>query len=335
MKTKTRLAKTDEAANEAIKNAAEEINNPVEPTPGPVIADPPVETPEPIVDAPKTVVKKEPVSKSVPTKKPLKKRETIKLGEDYYRQKYRTVAGKLDKEVPALVQEVKTAKEERDALKAKVEQLEQKVVSAPMSNADHSEFRDEYGDAMTDGIQKLIDASLQPQVEQVLNEFRPLAQNVNALQDDRQVTAVERYNNLLDSQVPNWEVYGEQDSFLEWAQTTVDPLYGRDFFTILHEADESLNGRTAAAIFLKYEEQLGEAPSTPNRDDFLEPDTSGGAGGKPEQKPIFTREDYTKYSDDFRRGYFKGKLLKDTKVLAEAKQWEKEFFEAQLDGRVR
>lgn len=258
------------------------------------------------------------------------------VSEETWEQKYHTLKGKFDAEVPRLYAQVRemngqiqTLVAENAAAKAtKVE-----PTPAPAKTLITEQDKEAFGSDLLDLIdrateQKLaVSRDLETQLRAEISELKGKLGNVS----ERQVVSdKDRYTSTLAAQVPDWEALNVDAGFLNWL-AEVDPVYGMPRQYALTSAYEAFDANRTAAIFNQYKATL--APARQNGQQELSRQvaptrsrTSPAPSSSAADKRIFTQAEITEFYNE----WVKGRL--DT---AEAERFEKEINAAIAEGRVR
>lgn len=243
-----------------------------------------------------------------------------------WKQRYETVQGKYNAELPRLQQQVKDLESENAELKAKAEQLE--TGNAPnqmLSKAQKSEYYQrlvrEYDEDTAKDIAGLLadmTQGLQPPEPQASPEPPP----VDALNSH------EEFRIVLNSEVPGWEnKYDRNDAFIDWAESTEDPHSGETMLQVLNRAAlETFDTKVARRIFSAFDRQVSKHPGANSRgDNFVEPAGDGGEGKPPPEAPTYKSGDLKHMQD----------LLRRNKITRERfDKFQADFVKAQNEGRI-
>jgi hypothetical protein len=243
-------------------------------------------------------------------------------------QRYKTLKGKYDKEVPRLHQELRQLRDENAFMRSKLELLEQMVIQKSQSQpSDTSE--QESGD---------------PEIEQLKEDFPEIYRAITKLlervtkkvvtkdeikQVEDKVTQAtfQTFYNKLDTLVPDWRTLNEDPDFLAWLNDR-DPFTGRTKLELLRLAYQEGDADRVAIFFNEYKKQRQSSPqndlsklASPPRG--RHPSTVVGGSTN---KPFFTEEQIT----DFYLRKAQGKIPK-----AEADRIEREIIQASKEGRIK
>lgn len=270
-----------------------------------------------------------------------------------WEQRYRTLQGKYDSEIPTLRQQV-----------ANMERLVASMQSAPPPPPPQQrqqpqavisqEDVDTYGPELIEAQNRWVAAH--PIVQELRDEIAQLRGGQQTLSVN---TARERVHQGLDSDpdlAKVWRVMNGDTHFLNWLRQP-DPLSGNERFAMLQRAYDSGDAMRAARFFKNYiaehtppegsylTQPSGQTGSPPpgNGNGYVPPANGGGArledfvapgraassgGGGAPDKRIWTKQEIASFFDDRRRGRWRGRE-------AESLQVEADIFAATTEGRIR
>ncbi len=299
---------------------------------------------------------KEPVQPTVPAAQvqPAAPAEPLPAGTspaDDIEQKYRTLQGMFNAEVPKLNA---TIREQADRL-AQMENLMatlQKVPSPTQATAAQKLVTDadvqEYGDSI-EMMRKVSKEELNPvyaklgTLEVALNNLATslntsVLPQVRHVAQRQAVSADEQFWNTLQREVPDWQQTNNDQDFKSWL-LAVDPLTGATRQSFLQQAQDALDANRVVAFFKSYAVATGKTiPATPN---LAQPNGSASElelqlapgrsrGGQPPVNPnvkTYSQADIAKFYSDVRKGVYKGRE-------AERNQIELDILLAPKEGRI-
>jgi hypothetical protein len=268
------------------------------------------------------------------------------LPEENVTQKYKTLQGMYNAEVPRLHQQNKE-------MTQRVQQMEQLLASLSAQQqapAQHSvqveqlvsdKDVEEYGESL-DVMRKVSREELTPvaqRLAQIENMLRAMQNNVvpqvQAVAQRQQLNAEQQFWSDLSFVVPNWKEVNDNQDFQTWL-LQADPLTGITRQTYLDDAQRSLDSRRVANFFGTWLESTGQAPvaqSTGNASSSeLEKQVNPGRSrstGTPASKQgkTYTPSDIQKFFEDVRKGKYKGREQ-------ERDRTERDIFAAQRENRI-
>jgi len=266
--------------------------------------------------------------------------------EDTVTQKYKTLQGMYNAEVPRLHQQNRE-------MQQRVQQMEQLLASMTAVNPQdaapaaerHVTDKDmeEYGESI-DMMRKVAReelgaitqrlATLEATLRQVQVNVVP---QVQAVAQRQQVSAEQQFWSDLSANVPNFRQINDNADFQSWLLES-DPLTGVTRQTFLDDAQRSLDSRRVVNFFRTWLESTGQAAvaqSTGNSPaSELEKQVSPGRSrstGTPaatNQGKTYSPADIQKFFNDVRSGKYKGREQDRSRI-------ERDIFAAQREGRIQ
>lgn len=272
--------------------------------------------------------------------------------EETFEQKYRTLQGMYNAEVPRLHAQVKELTAARTDLATRVKQLEDLLGSVetaqPTARKGEKLVTDsetaEYGetlDVMRRAAREEAAAAYEPAMEQLraqIAELKALSPQVAdvAAQQQEQIRAA--FWTGLNSAVPNWRDINADQDFKTWLLEP-DPITGQTKQDALSFAETNKDLAKVVLIFDKWLEFSGQGGSVtpqpqpkPKAHTELELQTAPGRGraSTPKDhgaKKIWSSQDISNFYRDRTLGLYKGKE-------DECARLEADLFAAQAEGRV-
>jgi len=269
--------------------------------------------------------------------------------EEAIAQKYRTLQGMYNAEVPRLHQQNRE-------MTQRVQQMEQLLASlstkqqaaAPQQQQPSNKLVtekdiDDYGDSI-DMMRKVSREEMfsmsqrVAQLEAVLQQMQAkVVPQVQAVAQRQQVNAEQQFWSDLAKAVPNFREINDNGSFQSWL-LQADPLTGITRQTYLDDAQRSLDSRRVANFFHTWLQNTGQAnvaqPTGRSSSSELEkqvaPGRSRGSNASPgtNKAKIYTPQDIQKFFNDVRAGKYKGREQDRDRI-------ERDIFAAQRDNRIQ
>lgn len=258
-------------------------------------------------------------------------------------QKYRTLQGMYNAEVPRL-------HAEKRELNNRVQQLEQLIATmsakpvqpqAPAQKFVTDQDVEDYGESIEVMRKVFRDEMASKETElaelkQIVHKLQgTVVPQVHQLSQNYAVSNEQRFWADLQVAVPDWQdVNGDKD-FQSWL-LEVDPLTGIPRQTYLDDAQRSLDARRVANFFTTWKGLAGipdarlprEAQAASELERQVTPGKGRSGGAKLQGEPItYTTEDIRKFFADVQKGKYKGKE-------AERNRIERDIFAAQQEGRI-
>ena len=236
-----------------------------------------------------------------------------------WEQKYKTLQGLFNKEVPGLQQQVRQLTEQGQQTARQLETLLQTKAAPPEPRAPEVDPRDveSFGSDLVEMVQRITQRSVGDAagkldaIVQALNQrFDELEQVTQGTSQAVAVSAEDAFFGKLTKTMPSWEVTNASDGFLAWLATE-DPVYGASRQSALDAAQSSLNADRAVAVFKAYESTL-PAPPTPPKTNSLDRQVSPSSVATPEPTvtadgPMLTQKQITDFYADVSRGRYRGR----------------------------
>lgn len=270
-----------------------------------------------------------------------------------YAQRWRTLQGQFNAEVPRL----RGANKELQTRVAQLENLLSTLSSAPAAapSAQPQSVQKlvtdddvaEYGESI-DMMRKVTReevGSLQGKIAQLEGIIANLTQSVSGsvipqvqrVAQQQAASAEERFWSNLAQRVPNWQQINNDQDFQSWL-LDVDPLTNTSRQTHLEIAQRDLDVNRVVAFFNAFTTASGkfapQANAQPNRsaselEKQIAPGRArGSAGGTANQTAkTYTPDDIKKFFNDVRAGRYKGREAERDRV-------ERDIFAAQREGRI-
>lgn len=266
--------------------------------------------------------------------------------EENLAQKYRTLQGMYNAEVPRL-------HSQNRELSTRVQHLEQLLAnlsaqqSAPQTTAPTEKLLtdkdvEEYGESL-DVMRRAAMEQVSPmaqRINELENTIRQLQGNlvpqVQAVANRQAVSAEQQFWGGLTDAVPNWREINDNADFQTWL-LEIDPLVGITRQTILEDAQRNLEVPRVSNFFKSWLEISGQANVAQNTRrnttaSELERQVAPGKGrsaGTPTGTVTksYTRDDINGFFRDVRDGKYRGRE-------AERDRIERDIFAAQREGRI-
>ena len=257
--------------------------------------------------------------------------------DETWSQKYHTLKGMYDAEVPRLHSQVRELNTQVQTLiaeneRAKLQQPEPaKQVESLITEQDREAFGSDLIDVIERAAQSKV-ANMQNREAELVNKIKQLENQLGNISERQGLSDKDRFLNGLTQQVPDWEVLNTDQGFLGWLQE-VDPVYGLPRQAALTNAYENLEVSRVANIFKTYKSLLAPAKTekqqvNPELQRQVAPTRSRSASQPVDQTNdrYFSEKEIAMFFDDWRRG-----LIDND----EAVKMEKEIHAAIASGRIR
>jgi hypothetical protein len=264
---------------------------------------------------------------------------------DAFEQKFRSLQGKYDSEMPVLRGQVQTYERINQNLAAQVAQLTEQMTAiqtakvqtpAPASVTDKDV--EQYGSELIDLIKRVSGADAHAVAQAMRGEMTNLAnavgRDVVAVKQNQQQTDRVLYETRLSESVPNWRAINVDAGWLAWLNE-YDPIIGGTRQAALTDAYNKFDDVRTVAFLNAYLATVPRSTPAPTPRDELARQIAPRAAQSNAPAPtsdangrIWTQQEI----GDFYRDLLQGKYKHST---AKADQLKQEIDEAVASGRVR
>lgn len=263
--------------------------------------------------------------------------------EETFEQKYRSLQGKYNAEVPRL-------HADRRELTNRVQQLEQLIASMNAAPAKAQEPAqkliteqdiEDYGDSI-DVMRRVFReemSSKDAEISDLRNLVRQLqgtvVPQVQQLSQSHAVSNEQRFWADLQAAVPDWQDINANREFQAWL-LEADPLTGIPRQTYLDDAQRNLDARRVVNFFAAWKGVTGGQQARPTRgpqsaselERQVAPGKGRSGGAKPQgEAKTYSSDDIKRFFSDVQKGKYKGRE-------AERDRIERDIFAAQREGRI-
>ena len=263
--------------------------------------------------------------------------------EETFEQKYRSLQGKYNAEVPRL-------HADRRELTNRVQQLEQLIASmnaAPVKAQEPAQKLiteqdiEDYGDSI-DVMRRVFReemSSKDAEISDLRNLVRQLqgtvVPQVQQLSQSHAVSNEQRFWADLQAAVPDWQDVNANREFQAWL-LEADPLTGIPRQTYLDDAQRNLDARRVVNFFAAWKGMTGGQQARPTRgpqsaselERQVAPGKGRSGGAKPQgEAKTYSSDDIKRFFSDVQKGKYKGRE-------AERDRIERDIFAAQREGRI-
>jgi hypothetical protein len=292
---------------------------------------------------PDPVVLQEPASAEPPKAEVPKKEESA----DYWKQRFQTIKGKYDAEVPSLVGQIRQLEKTNLDLVDRVHRLEAapaapKTVTPSNDPLVSEQEKDEYGAEFTAFLTRI--ATQAAQRETVKRQPAEPQAPQHAAPPAR-LPAGQTVQQVLDQRVPRWREINRDPEFIGWLQHP-DPFSGGIRHHMLTQAFKDGDAGRVLAFFNAFATSHGATPRP--ADPAPAPGSAPQAPGKVPleqlagprqnaptaqstqipQERVWTGKEIEKFYRDCTRGLYRGKEAEKAKI-------ENQISAAMMEGRVK
>lgn len=175
------------------------------------------------------------------------------------RQRYASLQGKYEAEVPRLHQQNRELREQLDRLAQQMEALKRppaEEVKPAVSDKDVEDFGADMLDMVrrlsTEVVTNVVNTQLRGLAEKLETRVAALEATVNGVAGRQQQTEEQRFYADLEAQVPNWKAIDAEPGWLAWL-SEVDPLAGHKRQDLLNNAATAMDLKRVVSFFKAYE----------------------------------------------------------------------------------
>lgn len=269
-----------------------------------------------------------------------------------WEQQYNTLKGKYDAEVPRLSREnrelanrLQSLEEMLSSLNSRSQQPvqpEQPQQAAKTSGVTPQDIED-YGQDFFDMLTRHSKGVVSQELNGLRRELNEIKRRLGSVDTTVRKTSQEKVFDALDKRVEGWREINESQSFLDWLSLH-DPYAGRPRQDLLNEAFQRHDAERVVAFFEGYKQENATVQQAHQPPQQTQPNKGQGArrqrvetmvepgGGRtgstdaPNEKPVYTQADISKFYRDVREGKISGER-KDAK--------ERDILAAASEGRIR
>jgi hypothetical protein len=265
---------------------------------------------------------------------------------DTWEQRYNTLQGKYNSEIPELrgqlraMQEMITSLQSRAAPEPQPQPTRETTFALPKRDVPQEDV-DAYGQDLVQATQRWASIAVEPEIATLRHR---IAQLEGTTQQHANMTVVQRTEAGLDRALPEWRTLNNDTNFIAWLHQ-VDPFSGRTRKSLADEAYGAGDIARTLAFFQAYTNEhtaVSQSPGTqpvhtngladrlplanlavPGRGATAAPPTPGAP-----QRRIWTSADISAFYRQRQRGQWAGRE-------AEADRLEADIFAAGHEGRIR
>jgi len=262
--------------------------------------------------------------------------------EDTYEQRWRTLQGMYNAEVPRLHAQNRELTARLNEMEKLLASLSTPAAQAQTVAEKYVTDKDvqEYGDSIDvmRRVSKEEAAAYQARIQQleqlVRNMQASVLPKVEQISHRQLQTADQMFWADLNSYVPDWRSVNDNADFQSWL-LEIDPLTGLTRQTYLEDAQRNLDAKRVANFFLSWPGNSGQAVAQTNRkasvsqlEKQVAPGKSKVSAAAPVASPVtYSPKDIRSFFDDVRAGRYKGREAGRDRI-------ERDIFAAQREGRI-
>ena len=254
--------------------------------------------------------------------------------EEPWEQRYRSLKGMYDADVPRLHAQTRELNTQVQVLSNEIEQVRQVKIEQREKASITDEDREAFGPDLISLIERAAEGkveTLRNREAELVGEITQLKSQLGELDTRQNVSDKDRFLTNLTGAAPGWAALNTNQGFLTWL-AEVDPVYGIPRQYALNSAYESFDVSRVAAIFNSYSSTI--APTTPqpsNRQQLrnqVAPSRSRSSAQPTESQnsKIYTNQEIEEFYGNWRRGMFNND---------DAVRTESDIHAAIAEGRIR
>jgi len=261
--------------------------------------------------------------------------------DETFEQKYRTLQGMYNAEVPRLNSQVQELTQRGQNMEQLVATMQATPAPAPAPSPASvltEEEVEEYGESID--IMRKVSQEIAGQYQQQIADLTSTVQQlqgtvvprVEQIANQQAHSAEQIFWSELTKSVPNWREVNDNQDFQSWLLET-DPLSGLTRQTYLDDAQRNQDVTRVASFFSSWQSATGAVVAQPNRAaSELEKQVSpgkgrSGAASTTSEIKTYTPQDITNFFEKVRSGGFEGNEEERDAI-------ERDIFAAQSDGRI-
>ena len=278
----------------------------------------------------------EPAAQVVEPAQPVSQEPVNQIPEEKWENKYHTLKGMYDAEVPRLHSQVKELNSQvqqliADAAAAKAQVPQETKAPSLITEQDKEAFGPDLIDLIERATESKV-STFRQREEQLISEIRELKGKLGDVSERQVVSDKDRFLMGLGQRVPDWESLNVDQGFLAWL-SEVDPVYGIPKQVALTNAYEALDVNRVATVFEAYKKLVTPAQPTKQKNQELQrqvaPTRSRASSPDPadsNNQRIFSHQEIGQFYEDVRRGNVSPE---------DAARIENEIHAAAAEGRIR
>lgn len=269
----------------------------------------------------------QPAATPAPTPKP----------DDSLEQKYKTLQGMYNSQVPQLQRALKAAQDQYTTVSQTVEELKARLdkPSKPQDKpaADPKDVEN-FGADLVDMVNRQAEriyAAMVSQFNDSVTSFdarlKAVEQSVTGVSQKADTTLEQQFYAALSGLVPDWETVNSDERWLAWL-SEVDPIYGVPRQSALDAAHKAMDPRRVANVFNAYKTQHPPKAAQSMSNQVTPSGAAAPAPTAAPAKPILSEKFITKFYQDVALSRYAGRDKEMQRIEAEINS-------AIAEGRVR
>ena len=259
--------------------------------------------------------------------------------QDDWQQKYRSLQGMYNADVPRLNAENRDLSSRVSQLEGLLSTMQEPAQQTPVQSEKLITDDDvkEYGDSiavMRKAAREEVSQEI-AQLKQQLGQLQGVLPQVQQVQAQQKKSGEQTFWSTINSEVPNWNDINNDPDFQSWL-LAIDPLTGISRQTYLEDAQKNLDASRVVNFFRTWEGESGKTNTaqvdrTAQQSQLqkqVAPGRSRNNGVKASgQNRTYTPNDIQEFYADVRKGKYKGRDDERGRI-------ERDIFAAQQEGRI-
>ena len=259
--------------------------------------------------------------------------------QDDWQQKYRSLQGMYNADVPRLNAENRDLASRVSQLEGLLSSMNEPAQQTPVQSEKLITDDDvkEYGDSIAVMRKAAREEVAQEiaQLRQQVGQLQGVLPQVQQVQAQQKKSGEQTFWNTIASEVPNWSDINNDPDFQSWL-LEIDPLTGISRQTYLEDAQKNLDANRVVTFFRTWEGATGKTNTaqvdrTAQQSQLqkqVAPGRSRNNGVKASgQNRTYTPNDIQEFYSDVRKGKYKGRDDERGRI-------ERDIFAAQQEGRI-
>jgi len=259
--------------------------------------------------------------------------------QDNWQQKYRSLQGMYNADVPRLNAENRDLSSRVSQLEGLLSTVQEPTQQTPV-HADKLITDDdvkEYGDSiavMRKAAREEVSQEI-AQLRQQLGQLQGVLPQVQQVQAQQKKSGEQTFWTTISNEVPNWNEINNDEAFKSWL-LEIDPLTGISRQTYLEDAQKQLDANRVIQFFRTWEgatgktntAQVDRSAQQSQLQKQVSPGKSRNNGVKASgQTKTYTQNDIKEFFANVRKGKYKGRDEERGRI-------ERDIFAAQQEGRI-
>lgn len=259
---------------------------------------------------------------------------TPPLPTENWEQRFKTLQGMFNAEVPALRTQLKAAESKLTTALEQIQALSAAKEQPPAKPDVDPRDIEAFGQDLMDMVMRNLTAAGQQlrtevhaEVQRVEARVKALEDSVNGVSERTNATMEQQFYASLKQFVPDWEQVNAQQDWLNWLGET-DPTFGVPRQRALDVAIQAMDASRVAAVFRQF--KAASVSRVPETIETQRVPAGGGGGPAPvagAAKPVIASKFVQTFYTDVAKGRYRGRE-------AEAERIEAEINLAASEGRI-